>query len=103
MDDWEKRESNYKHTAIVWFQNFDKNWNTQESKHDERFYRMWKRPSAAAPSFRSPNNGVRHPPLTPIPFSKRGPVVSRKMKLGALPRCQVSLNKIDPAKFKLRR
>ncbi len=43
MEDWHNMSTNYDHTLIAWWENFDRNWpTTKGGKFDERFYRMWK-------------------------------------------------------------
>ncbi len=59
IENWENWGSDYDHTVMAWFENFEKNWNKLGSQYDERFYRMWKYYlMAAAASFRSRKNSV---------------------------------------------
>ncbi|WP_161889107.1 cyclopropane fatty acyl phospholipid synthase [Pontibacter russatus] len=47
----------YDPTLMVWFQNFDRNWDQLKGEYDERFYRMWKYYLlSSAGSFRGRNN-----------------------------------------------
>lgn len=42
IEDWHNFSADYDPTLMVWFNNFDRNWNTLKDKYDTRFYRMWK-------------------------------------------------------------
>lgn len=42
MEDWHNFGAYYDKTIMVWFDNFNKNWNKLKDAYDEKFYRMWK-------------------------------------------------------------
>ena len=68
MEDWHNLSVNYDKTLMVWYRNFDKNWDKIKSNYDERFYRMWKYYLlSCAGSFRARENQ-----LWQIVLSKKG-------------------------------
>lgn len=42
MEDWHNFSADYDKTIMVWFDNFNKNWNKLKDEYNEKFYRMWK-------------------------------------------------------------
>ncbi len=42
MEDWHNFGLDYDKTLMVWFDNFNKNWDKIKNEYDERFFRMWK-------------------------------------------------------------
>ncbi|MDP1644050.1 MAG: cyclopropane fatty acyl phospholipid synthase [Thiobacillus sp.] len=42
IEDWHNFGSDYDHTLMAWWENFDKAWPSLEGKYGKRFYRMWK-------------------------------------------------------------
>lgn len=42
MEDWHNFGADYDKTLMVWYNNFNKNWDKIKSNHNEKFYRMWK-------------------------------------------------------------
>ena len=70
MEDWHNFGSHYDKTLMAWHENFNKNWDRikQNSKYDQRFYRMWKYYLlSCAGAFRSRSNQ-----LWQIVLSKKG-------------------------------
>ena len=70
MEDWHNFSADYDKTLMAWFKIFDTSWKQlkQNSRYDERFYRMWKYYLlACAGSFRSRINQ-----LWQIVLSKNG-------------------------------
>ena len=42
MEDWHNFSVDYDKTLMVWFKNFDNNWDEIKEKYPPHFYRMWK-------------------------------------------------------------
>ncbi|MCH6574137.1 MAG: class I SAM-dependent methyltransferase, partial [Bacteroidetes bacterium] len=42
MEDWHNFGADYDKTLMLWFNNFDNNYNKIKNKYSERFYKMWK-------------------------------------------------------------
>jgi cyclopropane-fatty-acyl-phospholipid synthase len=42
IEDWHNFGSDYDHTLMAWWANFDKAWPGLEERYGKRFYRMWK-------------------------------------------------------------
>lgn len=42
MEDWHSFGADYDKTLMVWYNNFNKNWNKIKNNYDEKFRRMWK-------------------------------------------------------------
>ncbi len=41
MEDWHNFGAYYDNTLMAWHENFAKQWDSLQTKYDERFYRMW--------------------------------------------------------------
>jgi cyclopropane-fatty-acyl-phospholipid synthase len=70
LEDWHNFGTHYDKTLMAWYENFNKNWGQikQNSKYDQRFYRMWKYYLLSfAGTFRARRNQ-----LWQIVLSKRG-------------------------------
>jgi cyclopropane-fatty-acyl-phospholipid synthase len=42
MEDWHNFSSNYDHTLVAWYKNFEKSWDKVKSAYPDRFFKMWK-------------------------------------------------------------
>ncbi len=68
MEDWHNFGADYDKTLMVWYQNFEDNWDKLKTNYDERFHRMWcYYLLSCAGSFRSRKNQ-----LWQIILSKKG-------------------------------
>jgi len=42
IEDWHNFGSDYDHTLMAWFDNFDRSWPALQAAYGDRFYRLWK-------------------------------------------------------------
>ncbi len=69
LEDWHNFGSDYDKTLMVWYDNFNKNWEKHKEQYGKTFHRMWRYYLLmCAGSFRTRNNGQ----LWQIVLSKNG-------------------------------